>query len=44
VPVYLCTRKERKKYRLDKEYWVESSTELIYTLKSRFGDENVKLI
>jgi len=44
VPVYLCTKKERKRFRLDKEYWVESSTELMYTLKSRFGDENVKLI
>ncbi|MHC1719955.1 MAG: DNA polymerase III subunit alpha [Clostridiaceae bacterium] len=44
VPVYLCTKKERKKYRLDKEYWVENSTDLLHTLRSRFGDENVKLI
>ncbi len=43
VPVYLFTKKERKKYRLDREFWVESSLELMTDLRNRFGDENVKL-
>lgn len=43
VPVYLFTKKERKKYRLDREYWAESSAELMAELRMRFGDGNVKL-
>ena len=43
VPVYLFTKKERKKYRLDREYWVKNSLELMTDLRNRFGDENVKL-
>jgi len=43
VPVYLFTKKERKKYRLDREFWVENSLELMTDLRNRFGDENVKL-
>jgi DNA polymerase-3 subunit alpha len=43
VPVYLFTKKERKKYRLDREFWVENSSELMSELMDRFGEENVKL-
>ncbi|MBP1745014.1 MAG: polymerase subunit alpha [Firmicutes bacterium] len=43
VPVYLFTKKERKKYRLDREFWVENSPELMSELRSRFGEGNVKL-
>jgi DNA polymerase-3 subunit alpha len=43
VPVYLFTRRERKKYRLDREYWAESSAELMSDLRKMFGDGNVKL-
>ncbi|WP_368489656.1 DNA polymerase III subunit alpha [Clostridium sp. BJN0013] len=44
VPVYLCTQKERKKFRLDRELWVKSDLELMAILKKRFGDNNVKII
>ncbi len=43
VPVYLFTKKERKKYRLDREFWVENSSELMSELMDRFGEGNVKL-
>jgi DNA polymerase-3 subunit alpha len=43
VPVYLFTKRERKKYRLDREYWVESSHELMADLRKMFGEGNVKL-
>ncbi|HSN58309.1 MAG TPA: DNA polymerase III subunit alpha, partial [Clostridiaceae bacterium] len=43
VPVYLFTKKERKKYRLDREFWVENSSELMSELRDRFGEGNVKL-
>ncbi|MFC0903398.1 DNA polymerase III subunit alpha [Clostridium sp. MT-14] len=44
MPVYLCTKKERKKFRLDRELWVEPSSELVSILKRRFGEENLKII
>ena len=44
IPVYLFTKKERKQFRLDKEYWVEDNLELMNCLRKSFGDENVKLV
>lgn len=44
TPVYLCTRKERKKFRVDRELWVDNDLELMSVLKSRFGEENVKIM
>ena len=44
MPVYLCTKKERKKFRLDRELWVEPNSELVSILKRRFGEENLKII
>jgi DNA polymerase-3 subunit alpha len=44
TPMYICTKKERKKFRLDSEYWVKVNDEIIYNLKKEFGDDNIKLI
>ncbi|MFL0196057.1 DNA polymerase III subunit alpha [Clostridium sp. WILCCON 0269] len=44
IPVYLCTQKERKKFRLDRDLWVKSDVELMSILRKRFGDDNVKII
>lgn len=44
IPVYLCTRNERKKFRLDKEFWVKHDVELISNLKVKLGYENIKII
>ena len=44
TPVYLCTRKERKQYRLDRDFWVDIETGVMEFLKSEFGEENVKLV
>jgi DNA polymerase-3 subunit alpha len=44
IPVYLCTKKERKKFRLDREFWVNGDLELMQLLRSKFGDENVKIV
>jgi DNA polymerase III subunit alpha len=43
TPVYLCTRKERNKYRLDRDAWVDEQSDVVGFLKSKFGEENVKL-
>jgi DNA polymerase-3 subunit alpha len=44
LPVYLCTRKERKKFRLDREFWISQDIELMANLRAKLGDENVKII
>jgi DNA polymerase-3 subunit alpha len=44
TPIYLCTRKERKKYRLPKEFWIDCETEVLDFLRKQFGEENVKVL
>ena len=44
IPVYLFTKKERRKFRLDRDYWVTSDVELLSYLRKRYGDENVKIV
>ncbi|MDW8800073.1 DNA polymerase III subunit alpha [Clostridium sp. A1-XYC3] len=44
TPVYLCTKKERKKFRLDTEFWVNEDLELMSTLRRKFGDDSIKII
>jgi DNA polymerase III subunit alpha len=44
TPIYLCTRKERKKYRLDRDFWVDTQSDVIEYLKKQFGEQNVKVI
>jgi DNA polymerase-3 subunit alpha len=44
IPVYLCTSKERKKFMLDREFWVNGDIELMSNLRIKFGDNNIKII
>lgn len=44
TPVYFCTRKERKKYLLDRELWLNNDKGIINHLKNIFGDGNVKVL
>ncbi|MCY6957569.1 DNA polymerase III subunit alpha [Clostridium brassicae] len=44
VPVFLCTRKGRKKYMLGREFWIQEEEELLNYLVDKFGKENVKVI
>lgn len=44
TPVYFCTKKERKKFRIDKDLWVKNDIELLSNLRKKFGDQNIKLI
>lgn len=44
TPIYLCTKKERKKYMLDKEYWINTDVSVMENLRKRFGEENIKII
>lgn len=44
TPLYLCTKKERKKYRMDKDFWINSESEVLAFLRDKFGYDNVKII
>ncbi|OPD38331.1 DNA polymerase III subunit alpha [Clostridium botulinum] len=44
IPVYFCTNKERKKFRIDRELWVNESRELMDNLRNMFGENNVKIL
>lgn len=44
VPVFICTKKERKKYMLSREFWVQEEEELLNYLIEKFGKGNVKVI
>ncbi|MCY6371255.1 DNA polymerase III subunit alpha [Clostridium ganghwense] len=44
VPVFICTRKERKKYMLSREFWIQEEEELLNYLMDKFGKDNVKVI
>ena len=43
TPLYLCTKKERKKYRMDRDHWVDCESGVIQYLQKQFGEENVKV-
>jgi DNA polymerase III subunit alpha len=42
-PVYICTKKERQKFRVDREYWINVDEEILDLLKKEFGEQNVKV-
>jgi DNA polymerase III subunit alpha len=44
IPIYICTREEKKKYLVSREYWIKENEEVMEFLKSKYGRENVKLI
>lgn len=43
TPIYLCTRKERKMFRLDRDLWIKTEIEILAYLRHKFGEENVKV-
>ncbi|MEG2339042.1 MAG: OB-fold nucleic acid binding domain-containing protein [Clostridium sp.] len=43
MPIYICTRKERKKYRVETGLWVDGSDEILTYLRNKFGADNIKV-
>jgi len=41
--VYICTKKERQKFRLDSDYWITINEEVLDFLKKEFGEDNIKV-
>ncbi|OFI07488.1 DNA polymerase III subunit alpha [Clostridium acetireducens DSM 10703] len=44
TPIYICTKIERKKFRVSEELWVNASEDCIKFLSNKFGCDNVKLL
>ncbi|QGU96197.1 DNA polymerase III subunit alpha [Clostridium bovifaecis] len=44
VPIYICTKEEKKKYLLSREYWIKENEDIIEFLKEKYGRENIKFI
>lgn len=44
IPIYICTNKERKKYLIDKEFWVDGSIDILSELRKKIGDQNLKAV
>jgi DNA polymerase-3 subunit alpha len=44
IPIYLCTKEERKKYLLSREYWISEESNMLNFLKEKYGNENIKLL
>ena len=44
IPIYLCTKEEKKKYLLSREYWISEEDNLLNFLKEKYGDKNIKLL
>lgn len=42
-PVYICTKKERQKFRLDREFWINADEDILNYLAMEFGEQNVKV-
>lgn len=42
-PIYICTRRERQKFRIDRDYWIKPNEEILSYLKGEFGEQNVKV-
>lgn len=44
IPVYICTKKEKKKYLLSREYWLMESESIMNLLAEEYGKSNIKII
>lgn len=43
TPIYICTKKERKKFMLPSNLWINEDIEILNFLRKRFGEENLKV-
>lgn len=44
IPIYICTKKERNKFMLNRDLWVNGDQSILSYLKEKFGSENVKVL
>ncbi|MDD3225426.1 MAG: DNA polymerase III subunit alpha [Clostridium sp.] len=44
TPIYICTKKERKKFMLPVELWIDEDVDVMGFLRKKFGEENIKVL
>ncbi|KGM94802.1 DNA polymerase III subunit alpha [Clostridium novyi A str. 4552] len=44
IPIYICTKEERKKFLIAREFWINENEDVLKIIKQRYGEENVKLL
>lgn len=44
TPIYICTKKERKKFLIPDDLWINEEIEALNFLRKKFGEQNVKVI
>lgn len=44
IPVYICTKQEREKFLLSRDYWISDEEKLLTRLKEKYGESNIKLL
>lgn len=42
--IYLFNNSDKKSYRLSRDAWVNMESDVIYVLKNKYGEENVKIV
>ena len=42
IPVYIYAKEEKKKYRMDRQFWANDDEKLLYMLRNIIGQDNVK--
>lgn len=44
TPLFIFSRKEKQKYMLSKDFWVDADSDLMEELRKVFGEENIKIL
>ena len=44
IPIYICTKEERKKFLIAREFWINENEDVLKIIKQKYGEENVKLL
>ncbi|GAB6149464.1 DNA polymerase III subunit alpha [Clostridium novyi] len=44
IPIYICTKEERKKFLISREFWINENEDVLKIIKQKYGEENVKLL
>lgn len=44
IPIYICTTKEKQKFRVPRDRWISLESDFVDILKDNLGEENVKIL
>ena len=44
IPIYICTTKEKQKFRVPRDRWISLESDFVDIIKDNLGEENVKIL